>query len=72
MEGRVAPVEMHPGSIGGLKQHSNEILFNESEIYFRRPSSLSDHRLGSPEAEKVTPAQESTRVPPNVAHASKE
>ncbi len=72
MEGRVTPVEMHPGSIGGLKQHSNEILFNESEIYFRRPSSLSDHRPGSPEAEKVTPAQESTRVPPNVAHASKE
>ncbi|MBI5172485.1 MAG: hypothetical protein SFV17_23285 [Candidatus Obscuribacter sp.] len=71
MQRNAVPTELPPGLVGAPKQDSSEILFHDSQLYFRRPSSLSDHRLGSPEADKVTPAQESTRVP-NVATASKE
>lgn len=71
MQEGVVRTELPGGLVTPPKQDSSEILFHDSQIYFRRPSSLSDHKLDSPEAGKLTPAQESTRVP-NVNNASKE
>ncbi len=71
MQEGVVRTELPPGLFIHPKQDASAVLFHDSQFYFRRPSSLSDQKLDSPEAVKLTPAQESTRVP-NVATATKE